>query len=447
MLRSRLLREGSIGLFLLLGVLVFGGIIFFLKGARFRNNSYTVKLQFENAGGLTRGGRVLYRGVEVGRITDIQPSSNGIAITTEIHSKLPIPQDVTISTTRSGLLGEVSISLTPQIELDDNAKSISPLSEECLQKELILCHNQTIQGNSSPDLIATLTRLAEIYSDPELFNNLNSAVSNIALAGEKAAKLSDDLSAFMLEVKGDINTVSQAAEQFKTTADSISRTADTATEQINKLTTEFTNTSGEISLLVNNLNNVIDDNRNSLSEAIINVSQTTKEISQLAQNADTLISRIDQSIGEDDLQNLIANLQQSTANFEEISNNLLALSKEINNPTNLVTLQQTLDSARVTFANTAKITSDLDQLTGDPQFRRNLRRLVDGLSNLVSYTDMLEKQVQLAIILESAQQVTVDNSSQFSQFKPNQKQNLSSETLPNKIFFESENLTDKNKNN
>jgi len=59
-------------------------------------------------------------------------------------------------------------------------------------------------------------------------------------------------------------------------------------------------------------------------------------------------------------------------------------------------LQQTLDSARVTFANAQKITSDLDELTGDPEFRQNVREIVDGLSGLVSSTQQLEQQVQVA---------------------------------------------------
>jgi len=52
-------------------------------------------------------------------------------------------------------------------------------------------------------------------------------------------------------------------------------------------------------------------------------------------------------------------MQPRSANLRDISNAL-------NSPTNLLVLQQTLDSARVTFQNAQKITSDLDELTGDP---------------------------------------------------------------------------------
>jgi phospholipid/cholesterol/gamma-HCH transport system substrate-binding protein len=245
----------------------------------------------------------------------------------------------------------------------------------------------------------------------------------------------------MQEVKKDIKNVSEAATKFQKTADAITNTATVATEQINSISEDFRKTSGEINILASNLNNIIDSNKTSINDAIISLSETTREVGNLAKDADSLIGKIDKSLTENDVKNLVANLEKATNNFEKISNNLLALSTEINNPANLVTLQQTLDSARVTFANTAKITSDLDQLTGDPKFRSNVRKLVNGLSDLISYTELLEKQVQLAIILDSAQQITTDNSTiKFSQFKPTSPTNLNQLKTSNNLSFEQDNL-------
>lgn len=435
MLSSKLLREGSIGLFILLGLIIFGGIIFFLKGARFQQNSYQVKLEFDNAGGLTEGGKVLYRGVQIGKIIAIQPSSNGVKITTEINSKLPIPQNVQVSTLKSGLLGEVSVNIIPEQELSPEAEEISPLSPECSKKEQIICNNQVISAKASPDLIESLTLLSS--PDSELMININNALQDIGIAGQKAAMLSEDLAKFMQEVKQDITKVSQAADTFKTTAESINYAANVTTEQINKLGNEFSNTSRDIDLLINNLNRIVDDNKINLDETITNVNQTTKQINQLAQNTDQLISKFERSLSEEEVKQLIANLEKSSANFAQITASLLALSTQINDPANIVTLQQALDSARVTFANTAKITSDLDELTGDPQFRTNIRKLVNGLSNLVSYTDLLEKQVQLAIIFNSEQLSNSDQSLvKFSQFKPLKPLNLESAKYPTAFHVE-----------
>jgi phospholipid/cholesterol/gamma-HCH transport system substrate-binding protein len=95
------------------------------------------------------------------------------------------------------------------------------------------------------------------------------------------------------------------------------------------------------------------------------------------------------------------NLEVLTANAAVASANLKDISQSLNDPKNIVLLQQTLDSARLTFENAQKITADLDELTGDPTFRQNLLRLVNGLSSLVSSTENLETQVETARVLES----------------------------------------------
>ena len=55
----------------------------------------------------------------------------------------------------------------------------------------------------------------------------------------------------------------------------------------------------------------------------------------------------------------------------------------------------------MTFENTQKITSDLDELTGDPKFRQNLLQLVNGLSKLVSSTQDMQQQTKIAFSLDS----------------------------------------------
>lgn len=421
MLRSRLVREGSVGLFLLLGLIVFGGIVFFLKGSQFQNSNYQLKLQFANAGGLREGGRVFFRGVGVGRITQISPSSNGVEIVAEIDGQLRIPSDVQVSTLRSGLLGDVSVNIIPKDDLTDEAKKINPLGENCSTQNLILCNRDSINAKASPDLVETLGRLADRFNDDELFNNINDAVISVNSAGTKVSVLTENLSTLTTQAKQDLNKVSSAAERVGETADSISntansfsRTADVTTEQVKRLADDYSILSAEINALTNNINTVINDNRANLSTAMASVSQTAQQISEVAKNTDQLITKVNQT----DVEKIAKNLSTSSENLTQISQNLLTLSEELNNPTNLVTLQQTLDSARVTFANTAKITSEIEEFTGDAEFRRNLRKLVNGLSNLVSYTDLLEKQVELATLLEEVEKATEEDSATTSPTKP-----------------------------
>lgn len=100
---------------------------------------------------------------------------------------------------------------------------------------------------------------------------------------------------------------------------------------------------------------------------------------------------------------MVENLENLTANAADASANLKDISTTFNNPNNLVMLQQTLDSARATFANTQKITADLDEITGDPEFRDRVRDLVKGLSSLLSSTQQLEEQIQTTQLLKTRQ--------------------------------------------
>jgi phospholipid/cholesterol/gamma-HCH transport system substrate-binding protein len=109
-------------------------------------------------------------------------------------------------------------------------------------------------------------------------------------------------------------------------------------------------------------------------------------------------------LDEIDTKQVMQNIETILNNAVETSNNLREITKTINDPATIVVLQKTLESARVTFENTQKITSDIDELIGDPQFRENLRRLIDGLSNLLSSGEQLEYNLRIAQTLDTMTQ-------------------------------------------
>ncbi|WP_069789671.1 MlaD family protein [Cyanobacterium sp. IPPAS B-1200] len=426
MASSRLVREGSLGLFIILGFVVFGGAIFFLRGTQFRQQKYEVKLQFDNAGGLREGGRVLYRGVEVGTIESITPSTQGVEVITQVDQDLRIPKNVVAQTTQSGLLGEVIVTIVPEEQLSATALEIDPTSPECQQQQELLCSGDSIPGEYSGDLIANMTRLSTVFAEPVFINQLNDAIVNIAIASENVAELSSELSEFTRNAGDDINKLSSVADSIMTTSESFNTAANSATSQINRLANDFSQTNREINQLVRNTNQLIESNESNLNSTIATLTDTTQEVATLVRNANAVVTKVDQTVDSIDVVKFGQDIETTIANLEQVTTNLTALSQELNNPTNLVALQQTLDSARVTFANTAKITSDIDELTGDPQFRLNMRLLIDGLSNLVSYTDVLEKQIELAQLLNQIEELNQNQ----SQNSPTRTFNVTNGQLP-----------------
>lgn len=406
-----MVREGSVGLFIIFGIAVFAGLSVWLKGLEIAKNAYSFQVQFTNANNMKKGAAVRYRGFEVGKIIDVDPGPNGVDVTVEITApNLKIPKDSLIEANQAGLIGETSIDIMPRIDLPSEAQNLDPLTENC-NPEIIICANDNLNGQigvSFDLLLRSTSKLTDLYTDPVFFANLNNTAKNAGLAAGEIANLSKELTLLSKAVRNEIKTFSTAADSISEAAD---KTSDQLTVTANKIDTtveSFGNTAEELNLLTKNLNGLVGENRTNIQATLNNISNSSKTLSDTSKKLDTLLAtsnktmtKVNKTLDQIDLEKTVQNLEVLTTNAAEASANLRDISKSVNDPNNILLLQQTLDAARVTFENAQKITSDLDQLTGDPQFRTNLLNLVNGLSDLVSSAENLETQIETAQVLES----------------------------------------------
>ena len=149
---------------------------------------------------------------------------------------------------------------------------------------------------------------------------------------------------------------------------------------------QFGTTAQSVTKAANNVTTLVQDNRTTLIATLGNLQDTSKELKVAVKSLSPILSRVEKG-------KLLENLEIMADNGAKASANLKSLSTTLNNPVTLLGLAQTLDSARVTFQNTQKITTELDQVTGDPQFRQNLIKLINGLSKLVSSAQTLDQQL------------------------------------------------------
>jgi phospholipid/cholesterol/gamma-HCH transport system substrate-binding protein len=414
MLRSRTIREGTVGLLLLLGVGLFAVIGLWLRGFTIAKNSYNLIVEFPNVKGIQTGATVRYRGLEIGKIKTITPGINSVDVIIEVNSnELRLPKKVQIVANRSGLIGESSIDITPLTELPDSVKAIQPTSSECTSSE-ILCNNDRLQGEPGitfDELLPTMARLTNLYSDPKFYSNLQKLVENTSTAATSFTSLSKELALLSKDVRQNLKTFSGTAEAFTNLANQTSREVPQTSEKIGAIATQlssttqqFARTADSIATLANNVNSLVNENRGSLVKTLNSISNTSNRLGDLVTNMNSTVKGFNAKIESTDTNKLIKNLETLTANAVDASANLKDISTNFNQPKNLLLLQQTLDSARATFENAQKITADLDELTGDPSFRENVRLLVNGLSKLVSSTEELDRQVQTARVLEPMQQ-------------------------------------------
>jgi phospholipid/cholesterol/gamma-HCH transport system substrate-binding protein len=451
-MRSRTVREGSVGLLILVGLAVFVGLVLWIRDQTFGDRSYQFSVKFANVAGMKTGAMVRYRGVKVGRITEIAPETNGVNATVEItNPDLLIPKDVAIEANQAGLVGEASIDITPRTTLPVGAESINPRSRQC-NSTLVICNNDRLQGRigvSFEELLRNTIRLAEVYTDPKFFGNVQTLTQNAAVAATSVTQLTNELTLLSRSARQELgsfstatNTLSRTANQtmaqvgvaanrFGNTADSLSNTAN-----------QYSVTAGELTQLVATANNLVATNRAGLVGTLDSVRQTSDQLrglvagfTPISAQLSSAAGRLNTTAGEINVGGLLKNLDTLSANAATASANLRDISTSLNNPNSVVLLQQTLDSARATFENAQKITSDLDDLTGDPAFRDNLRQLVNGLGKLVSSTEQLQQQVQVAQTIEpvsTAINATADSATskaaENTQSQPNVE--LAAPTMP-----------------
>ncbi|BCO36327.1 MCE family protein [Mycobacterium heckeshornense] len=76
--------------------------------------TYTVRVQLARADGLYEGGDVTYRGVDVGRISDVRLTNTGAEAVLQLNSGTHIPDDLSIQVHSFSAVGEQYLALLPR---------------------------------------------------------------------------------------------------------------------------------------------------------------------------------------------------------------------------------------------------------------------------------------------------------------------------------------------
>jgi phospholipid/cholesterol/gamma-HCH transport system substrate-binding protein len=360
------------------GLGLFGLVLIWLRGLNPGNRTYNAIIEFPNVGGMQTGAPVRYRGVTVGKIAAIRPGSNVVDVEIEISSaKLLIPKNSNFQANQAGLIGETSVDITPNIELPQTVPT-DPLAKSCPGSQIICDGDRLpgIPGANFNELITATVRLTNLVSDPAFFNQIRTLTANSSDAAANIATLSKEFTRLTKTLNQELGSLSASAIA---TTNSVGRTA-----------TQFGATANQFGATAAQINDLLITNRATLVSTLNNLNLASSRLQSAISGLSPVLEN-----GE-----FVQNLQTLSSNAAQASTNLRNLSEAVGSRENLVLLQQTLDSARVTFQNAQKITSDLDDLTGDPAFRQNVRRLVNGLSNLVSSTEQLQQQTELARMLE-----------------------------------------------
>lgn len=367
-MRARAIREGSVGLLILMAVGLFGGLVLWLRGLNPGQKSYRATFVFENTLGMQAGTNVRYRGVAVGQVLSITPTPNDVEVAVEIASNdLRIARDAAIQVNQSGLIGDTTVDITPKRPLTPQELEVNPSGPDC-PGQTVICNGDRLSGSvgaSYESLIRSAEGLADAFADPEIIANLKATLDNAVVLTESANVLSTELT--------------DLSQQLQTDFGPLVASANRATDNIGNAAAEF-----EVTGTV--INQLVVANRDTLTTTLDNINRSTA-------NLETITATLSPEIQNSDF---IANLDRLSADAAVAAADLRSITSTFSTPENLVMLQQTLDSARSVFQSAHKVLADVDELTGDPALRNNLRDLINGLSTLVSLTNQLDQASQVA---------------------------------------------------
>lgn len=378
-MRTRAVREGSVGLLVVCGLGLVTGLIFWVRGFNLGGRAYTLQVELVDALGLSVGSPVKFRGVKVGNIVQMRPNAQNVVVEVEIaSSSVLIPRQTKVETSQSGFVGQAALEFRPTtVEANTSEmEQLSPFAPDC-DPQIIVCEGEQLvgdSGNNLEELIRATMQIANELGGSDLKATLN----NLSQAAVDISSLSKDTKVALKDVSRAARSVNQLSvdtqrqlQKFGAAADSVT----TAAQQVDQLGNE--------------VNTLVRVNRGTLVTSLNNVHEASQELKVAVNGLSPVINRVHKG-------QLIENLEQLAENGAEASKTLNTLTTAINSPGTLSELNQTLDSARMTLQNTEKITSDLKTFTGNVEFRENLIRLINGLGKLLSSSQDLEQQIQVA---------------------------------------------------
>ena len=380
-LNRRGVREGLTGLLFLVGLAVFGGLILWINNFRPGESNYQFSINFFDGNGVAVGSPVRLRGVRIGQVVQVAPLVDQVKITVLVEKNILIPIQSKITASQSGLIGETFVDIVPNEGAKPSKVAFADFVEQCkIQKDpkanavsnanavseelMLICPNSDIAQGASPvriaQLLESLNKVA-LSIDKKFLNNLDSTIKDVGGAARKLGGIS-----------ADIRNVSTA---FEKAATGVNRNVDS----LGVAGKSVEQASRSVGGAADTLKIVVTDNRKNLVVILDNLSTASGDLKAVLAELRPALANGQFS---KDLTRLASNAAAAAENVRKITDGL-------SDPATIDSLRETLDAARVTFQNAQKITSDLDEITGDPNFRKNLRKLVDGLGQLVSTTDSM----------------------------------------------------------
>jgi|SRR5690606_19574612 len=292
-------RSVIVGIFILLGIVIFVLAVFTLAGKQKKFvKSITLRAVFDDVSGLQTGNNVWYSGVKIGTVKAIDFYGNSqVAITMNIEQEAQkyIRKDAKAKVSSEGFIGNKNVVIydgnpnVPQVEDGDTLRVEPALSTEEIM-ETLQVNNKNLAAITQ-DFKAVSKKIANgegalgaILTDSLMAENLRAMFISLQATTANTAKVSSSLARFTAKLNtegslaNEVLTDTVVYSNLKTTMAELMETtrfASEVTENLNKASSKLNSGDNALGLLLNDK-----ETAQQLKETLKNLESSTEKLDE-----------------------------------------------------------------------------------------------------------------------------------------------------------------------
>lgn len=371
-----------IGIFSL--VVIAGAFLFVLwfSGASRNADRKTYELLFTGSvSGLSRGSPVLFNGLRVGEVTQINfvaDDPRRVSVLVEVVDRVPVKQDTKARLEMQGLTGAAVIALTggahdaPALVGQDGKPPVLVGESSELQNIMEAVQSLAARADgvlgkvdgwvdsNGPTLTDTI-RNVDVFSKALSDNSagVNTALAAVSDLGRKIGPLADRLQTLsehldtlvvavdpnaVRQVVGNVQAVTGALANDKDTIDALLSDSAALAKRLNGTAGKLDSALGDVDALVKSvdtrkvgnfvdgadaLGQVLRDNKGNMDRTLKNVSELAAKLNESADKIDGLMASLQGFVGSPDLKGPLGEVGDAARSVRQLADDLNVRTKEI----------------------------------------------------------------------------------------------------------------------
>ncbi|MEG6585093.1 MlaD family protein [Dendrosporobacter sp. 1207_IL3150] len=287
--------EARVGSITVIGLALLAYMIIHLGGFSFGDKGYPVHAVFSQVNGLKEGNTVRYAGVDIGKVSAVKVTPEGVQVTVMINPGVKIPEGSKFNIGSDGLLGEKFIDIVPP---SNNSGILAPgavvrgenpqgLDQLIATADKVLIDVQKLV-NSLNDVLGDEKVKASMKESAlnvkEITSNMNAMSAAMA---RMAVNNEDDVNAMVRNLSamsGSLRDVAARVDKMAASVDNDGQTAKDLTETIANLRS----TSVRVEKMAASLEGIVTD-----PETSRNIKETLKNARSVTEKADKMLNKVE----------------------------------------------------------------------------------------------------------------------------------------------------------